>query len=660
MLYALTATVIRVSVILLSLQLLLLWKDALAEQPFDEADASKTTPIHPSPKYARNERDMRPEKSHATFQPEEILPGAVALLNSTRLVLPRRLVVYADKSWMLTQDPPPTLQYVFISWHWASFKYDKDRPRKETLAIVKRMARHATLEAGLKAYWLDVQCIADEPGQSFSSDVYGMADYVRNAHHVAILLPSDHSFHKREWARRLWTLPEGLLATGRLRIWTATQSRFIKDELDRVEMTREFWRPFENDERHYPTLILAEYFENHIGLSRLELITTAIAALSRQDSSNFTQADIVYALMGLLRSKITANKEDTLFQALAKLLSLTGDNEYVIERLLSSFLTPAKDCRSTLKAILNKDQFGTYLWDIWPKCEVVGIDDLDGVVYLNDCRTLPVRLDSVPEPLMELLDEIQPFVRPALFFLGLLLVCAQQMVLQRTDALSAAFLCIMIYLALSPNTFTRGCSTAEEFALMEGTLPPAQLEHAIYGHITNSLIYSASSSPLTAQFRGTSPAWTEPTNIKRWTRELYSARAGGGEPDWIQCTRQGMSPTSPASPASPISPLLRRTSMPVEQPEEPHHPPLLPRHSLFTLIHMPSGRVSLVQAINPPTTLLLTGTEGGMLRAVLCSSMRDQNGLQILQKEAVVRLNTGLWDRGTPRSWLRVKMMAGC
>ncbi|THX72511.1 hypothetical protein D6D04_09051 [Aureobasidium pullulans] len=452
--------------------------------------------------------------------------GVTDLLEATRLVLPRRLIMYADKSWILVKDPPPTTEYVFISWHWASFKYDKYRPRREALASIKKMARHATLEAGLKAYWLDIQCVADEiSGESPSSDVYGMADIVRNAHHVAIMLPSEHSFHKREWARRLWTLPEGMLAKDRLRIWTTMETGFTRTDLDRIEMTYEFWRPFENDERHYPARILAQYFENHIELSHLEMVITAIAALSRQDSSNFTQADIAYALMGLLRRKIIVNAEDTLFQAMAKLLSLTGQNEYVLERMLSSYSYPAKDDKTAFRGLLSKDQFGTHLWDVRPLGEIVGVDDLDGVIYLNDCRTLTILHQRLPDQTRARFNELRPILFPALLLLDLLLFGLVWVYSGwRANTVYTLLACTSTLIATSAPEPVEKRVPEEGLVLIEGTLPLPQLEKLIFGISNDSLTYAVSSSPLATQYHEADPTWLESFNIRRWTKELPWSR----------------------------------------------------------------------------------------------------------------------------------------
>ncbi|CAD0097215.1 unnamed protein product [Aureobasidium mustum] len=579
--------------------------------------------------------------------------GAVELFKSTRLVLPQRLVMYADKSWMLVKDPAPTTEYLFISWHWESFKYDRNKPSRAPLSLVKEMAQHATLEAGLKAYWLDVQCVDQKFGDSFSSDVYGMADIVRNANHVAILLPSEHSFYKRAWARRLWTLPEGLLAKGRLRIWTATENGFTKNELDHVEMTYEFWHPFAHDERHYPTRILAEYYEGQIELTRLEMIVTAIAALSRQNSSRFTDADIAYALMGLLGRRMAIERSDTLHQAMTKLLLLTGENEYVMERMLSSYPYPTRDLKDVLRGLLNKDQFGTCLWDIRSSCEIVGIDDIDGVVYLNNCRTLPICHQYIPDQIGKILRTIGSLRKAAVVVLCLSIYGFMSVLAPGLHTACAFLLCTLILCLRTPPTVG---SIADEhgFVLIEGVMPLSQLEEAVFGNVGDILTYATSSSPLNATHYDNDPPWVKSANLKRWTKELYTARKSGNEPVWVQSAKPG--PTSTSS----CIPYLSTSATDFEAPssrKEAYHPPLLAGYTVFTLIQMSTRQVLLVQSRLPPTSLLLTGEEGGMLRAVLCSSAYDGDGLEVLQKEAVLRLDPEVCDLGQSRSWLRVRTL---
>lgn len=643
-------SVFRLSIMLIPLQLLLSLREAYNGLIAADTRAQKSPPRRI--RYTKNTLDRTQERTANTPVREGGINGAVELFKSTRIVLPQRLVIYADKSWILVKNPAPTTEYLFISWHWESFKYDRNKPTKEALSLVKEMAQHATLDAGLKAYWLDVQCVDQNSGKSFSSDVYGMADIVRNANHVAILLPSDHSFYKRAWARRLWTLPEGLLAKGRLRIWTASETGFTKNELDRVETTYEFWHPFANDERHYPTRILAEYFEGQTELTRLEMVVTAITALSRQDSSKFTPADIAYALMGLLRECMMIERSDTLHQAMTKLLSLTGENEYVMERVLSSYPYPARDFKIMLKSLLNKDQFDTYLWDIKPKCDIVGIDDIDGVVYLNNCRTLPICHRYIPGRTSELCT-IAPIRKAAAVLLCFFIYGVLSVLTPASLTACTILLCTWI-LCLQSAHPADSATEKLDFMLIEGLLPLSQLEEAVFGTSENTLTYAPSSSPLSIRHYDNDPAWVQPANLQRWLKEMYTARTSGNEPEWIQPANPGRTITSPVSP---ISPLLRQNSAPQQPHQETYHPPLLAGYTVFTMIHMATRQVSLVQARLPPRTLLLTGEEGGMVRAVLCSSVYDGDGMEVLQKEAVMRLDPDVWDRGQPRSWLRVRMI---
>ncbi|KEQ62006.1 uncharacterized protein M437DRAFT_66946 [Aureobasidium melanogenum CBS 110374] len=647
--------VLRLSIMLIPLQLLqlLLSLRLSYNDPTTSKLHTRKSPLRRI-RYTRNGLD-RGQKA-TPFGPSGKSNGAVDLFKSTRLVLPQRLVIYADKVWILVKDPAPTTEYLFISWHWESFKYDRARPAKEALSLVKKMAQHATLQSGLKAYWLNVQCVTEDQkaAESFSSDVYGMADIVRNANHVAILLPSEHSFYKRAWARRLWTLPEGLLARGRLHIWTVTETGFTKHELDRVEMTYEFWHPFANDERHYPTRILAEYFDGQTKLTRLEMVVTAIAALSRQDSSKFTDADIAYALMGLLRKPKTIERSDTLHQAMTKLLSLTSENEYVMERMLSSYPYPAKDFKALLKGILNKDQFDTCLWDLRPACEIVGIDDIDNVVYLNNCRTLPICHQKIPERTDERYGTLEPLRAAAVLLLCLFTYGVLRVLTPGSHTACAILLCTSLLCLQSEQTVD---SSAEEhdFVLLEGVLPLSQLGQAVFNTSRNTLTYAPSSSPLNFGHHDTDPTWLKPANIQRWTEELYTARNSGNEAVWIRTAGPGPTPTSSVSP---ISPLLRQTSVSLQQSQpEAYHPPLLAGYTMFTLIQVSTGKVSLFQARLPPTTLLMAGEEGGMVRAVLCSSVFDSDGEEVLQKEAVLRLDPDIWNRGHSHSWLRVKML---
>jgi hypothetical protein len=79
------------------------------------------------------------------------------------------------------------------------------------------IARRATKDAGLRAYWIGCSCMPDE--HEMEKDVYRINDVVRGARAVVIAIgynnsggPSDDAELLREWGSRMWTYPEVLLS----------------------------------------------------------------------------------------------------------------------------------------------------------------------------------------------------------------------------------------------------------------------------------------------------------------------------------------------------------------------------------------------------------------------------------------------------------------
>lgn len=69
--------------------------------------------------------------------------------------------------------------------------------------------------------------------------------------------------------------------------------------------------------------------------------------------------------MGLLNKRLQANKEDTGFQAFAR-LSLANDSDQLLERTLC-MLPPDPDA----PWYEIQDAYGANLWDIKPNCEIM-------------------------------------------------------------------------------------------------------------------------------------------------------------------------------------------------------------------------------------------------------------------------------------------------
>ncbi|KAK8219232.1 hypothetical protein M8818_000964 [Zalaria obscura] len=349
-------TCFRVLIVSLPLQALLAFPGA--GNPWDTDDVEDTYLDYPGyhwswPKHAINPLDMSPGAPSAKNMPKFSV--------KKRAIRPRKLMVLRGEDFAEVLDPPADLQYLFISWKWDSFiRNDGSETASHGVARLKSMAAYATREAGLRAYWFDGlnQSISNERDstsdqkQLLSQDVYSMSDIIRGSHHVALMLPNDDPKEMAGWGERIWTLPEGLLAPGNIDVWRWS---------DTGVHTKWIWSDPEDDWDDPPARILAEHFEGGITLSRLELFSTAIAALSaRKTSEDHTGADKAYALMGLLHYRIepcAGQQKDDLFQVLAR-LSLANDNDQLIERMIGLFPYAAGDAEDLFRQLTKADQMG--------------------------------------------------------------------------------------------------------------------------------------------------------------------------------------------------------------------------------------------------------------------------------------------------------------
>ena len=616
----------RLPIVALPLQVLLVFPGANAPWEMDDIEDKYTDYVGyywKWPKHAINPLDMRigPKKYR---KPDR-------LSSKKRLLRPRQLVVLRDGKWSVDSNPSPNLQYLFISWTWSAFSTKDVNGNDDGSGIekVSLMAEYMTLQAGLSAYWLDKKCNAPntEP-ELLTADVNRMCDIIRGSKFVALLLPDALDSRKAEWGRRMWTLPEGLLAPGDIHIciWHGKGSYEVST-MGKVEMTSEYWKD-ESDEA--PSRILAEHYAGSITLSRLELLSSAITALSQRVSSHdFTKADMAYAFMGLLHYRIEPDITDDVFQVVAR-LSLANDNDRLIERMVSMFPTPTTDIRDLFKVLGDMDQYQTHLWDVEPRCEVVGVGDEPSTVILNDCRAVPIRWKRFPrmsykrhEGMKKLIAELA--VRSGAFWIvtgySLAFTYAPFFISgSNVDGLFhllrgiiLIFIGIGLLLAcLAPHAVLRlfGGTVLESsphLVGLEGTMPIDQLEKMVFGDSQGRLTYEPSSTPF--GFDNRDP-------------ELRIGR----EPAWVRDSR----------------------------PEDAQ-PPLYPDHHIFTLVDTGNLTVTIFQARKPPTVALICGAEGGMLRAVLCS-WRFSN--DCLYKETVIRVPTSTWEQSKLAGWLKVSLQS--
>ena len=598
------------------------------------------------PKHAVNPLDMADDNLRAKRE--------TPLSSTRRLSRPRQLIVSQNGNWVLNSNPSKDLQYVFISWQWDAFgKTEAERKTK-----VHLMAQYMTRRAGLTAYWLDNECNAPPSEKALlTSDVHRMSDVIRGSNHVALLLPDDQDHRKRDWGRRLWTLPEGLLAPGRIRLCTwQEEGQYHVQEMGKVEMSSQFWLDNNNNDgdrvlEEEPSRILAESFAGLITLSRLELFTIGLAALChRTTSNNFTRSDEAYALMGLLHYRIDTDETDELFQVVAR-LSLTNDSDRLIERLFAMFPLAPSSIQDMFKICADKDQYRTHLWDIKPKCEVVGVGAEPNTVILNNCKAVTIRWRQFPRVRTQTHEGFKRLIASLFVTSGawwivtgysLAFTYAPFLVVYsgnntQTDqsqnnnrdanqeqdqnntlyrylvGLVGAFLLIGVLLSFtSPYAVRRLFSSqvlksSPHLVGFEGVMPIAEIEEVAFGNNRGRLTYEPSATPYSAEKRN--------PKIRK-----------GEEPDWVR-------DSNPA--ASQV--------------------PLQPGHRLFTLVDTGNLTVSIFQAERPPSVALICGAEGGALRVVLCSWRFDTD---CLYKETVIRVPSSAWHETQPVGWVKVNFLS--
>ncbi|TVY62334.1 hypothetical protein LSUE1_G009476, partial [Lachnellula suecica] len=486
------------------------------------------------PKYAINPLDMRPVPGSQVAQ--KALPSS-----RKRLLRPRQLIVLKDNKWVLDSNPDKTLSYLFISYANMHFHTDDD---EEGRRMISDMAEYATLNAGKIAYWLDYRCRAPTAGPELDADVYRMCDVIRGSHRVVIMLKGDEPTLKQEWGSRMWTLPEALLAPGD-NVYFCTPSQLGSQEtfklltMHKVELSGSVWQDTPSEEEDPPTRLLAEHFTGLLTLSRLEILSNAIAALGDRAYLNYkshTKADLAYALMGLLHYRIDKSPTDTAFQAMAR-LSLANDSDRLIERMTCLFPDPHIPGPFFLK-LARPDLYLTHLWDIEPLCQVVGVADEDNTVLLDNCRAMHIRWKNFPRMnvvrhygMKKLLAEL--FVRSGAwwFLFGINLTITYAPFFTFSDGLKSAKLILALELLvgsffavglllsfIGPYSVRRlyggqVLQSTPNLIGFEGVMPVASLEKLVFGNNNGRLSYSPSATPFSTNYRdpalriGLEPDW---------------------------------------------------------------------------------------------------------------------------------------------------------
>ncbi|KAL8852011.1 MAG: hypothetical protein Q9221_003116 [Calogaya cf. arnoldii] len=297
------------------------------------------------------------------------------------------------QQWRKLNGTDVALKYVMVSYTSKQFVTDDDKDSLD--AIGKR----AAIAAGVKAYWLGCSCLGSVTEEE--GNVWRISDVVRGAFQVVIAVAGpvgvkeegqlpDKLLH--EWGNRVWTLPELLLSPERdIKIYTLNRSLDPAQQLTQCLNTspdpisrRNFSRFWEDD-----NIVgqLMDHYEGSVILSPLELMATALRCLERRHTTQYLAGDLSYSLMGLLRQRPKARKDDSSFQAFAR-LSLANDSNMLLERLIC-LLPPSPyepwHC--------FQDHWDAALWDVYPHTQVCGIGE-NNTIILNGARAAAIRWKS--------------------------------------------------------------------------------------------------------------------------------------------------------------------------------------------------------------------------------------------------------------------------
>jgi hypothetical protein len=620
------------------------------------------------PKHAVNPLDQDPENKRSQT--------ALA-----RLTVPRFLRVRDQQSqWVVKETRelrkatgmlPP---YVFLSFSRDNYRDMTENERREFLdraaeAVLKHENRERDKrgESQVDAFWVDTYCVSKDNAQKKTEDINNICDAVRCATSVYIVLPSPDLDAKRTWGRRVWTLPEALLAASKIRYICRsptddnTQLTFSEPRtVTLTEMPHSFWQDSwsreENEDKNEDDAIglLISHYTNTLKLSDLQLFSCAAQALARRATTNedkrvegYDTTDLAYAAMGLLAHRVTPDTSDNNFQAIAR-LSLVNDSYQLLERLAclwphekqENSERPDKAVASSVtmfRNIANQDQYSTYLWDIKPLCNVVGIgnDEYTPTVIMDQCRAIPILWKNFPK--VKYFQDLSRFrsslsqniVQWGSWFLATGLGIFSSAISlefanlnfsgndnqpqQKIDvshylvgvALYAGCAWIISWFSpLAVRQLSNGSSAGLSCHLVgfEGTMSLKKIEMAIFGNYNHRLKY-APSTILAKNHRH--PQF----------REGKEPQHGWGE----EAKKHNMSP----------------------------------RHRLFTIVDTGNCTVSVIAAERPPVVAVICGREGGQLRALLCSWRFDNN---CLYRESVVRMRSELEHLVQPKDWLKLSL----
>ncbi|KAI0406826.1 hypothetical protein F4802DRAFT_77668 [Xylaria palmicola] len=583
-----------------------------------------------------------------------------------RHLRPRKLCVIRDNGTASRSNPVPfdvvdsadwdsdneKGEYVFVSYTRAQFHTythddmrDWDTPATEEAKAVRdfmydqceadryrlcEVGIQAARDAGVNAFWIDVYCMDD--AELRKMDSHRICDVARGAKSMVIalqetvrnraLLQRTHSVDGllQNWASRLWTLPEMLLAPTRhdLKIYLAGDSvRFCDTIPKRIMAARAYHG---NDAALVRQLV--DHFEASQQLTLTELLAIGLECLVKRETNTFMPADAVYALMTLVRRRPIPDANDSLFEAFAK-LSLLNDSNSLLERLICTLPKRRGEPWHTLE-----DYWGAKLWDIEPTVQVSAIAS-DQTVVLDGGFAASINWDELRrvgflkrETIWRSIGAFIVRFAPGWLIIASVLLgtVSKPLPYAANPLLGAAiifFIIAFIAVAALPYTMLtlysgKFWSTEALLFGLEGQADLEWLELQLFGFTQGRLRWSVCGS----------------------TQSLHRPKPTTGNTKWIDDELESLEPNS--------------------APLENVDPSKTDPDRVFTIVDTYSMTATLIRAVHPPTAALVCGQEGGMRRVLLCSY---DYMTQTFHKETVVRMPTKVLDRMDRVDRFRFSMM---
>ncbi|KAL6715326.1 hypothetical protein ACLMJK_007592 [Lecanora helva] len=518
--------------------------------------------------------------------------------------------------WRKKHGKEAQLRYVFVSFTGQHFITDGD---KYYLHLV---GQNAARESGIEAYWLSLGGLGTTKEEK-SENVWRICDIVRGSFQVVIAVadsPEDRVGEKQiplaSWGNRVWTLPELLLnpTSDQISVYTKPPKlssrppnhggRRPLPTSDDVKpgsyiTLREFSR-FWDDAILIGQLI--DHFEGSVKLGPLELMMIGLQSLQNRSTTQYLPGDLSYALMGFLRQRPVVHRDDSAFQAFAR-LSLANDSNLLLERLIC--LLP-KSPRAEWHSM--SDYWGVSLWDIYPRTQICGLGE-DDTIILDGARAANIRWKSFPRVLLSKNDTFKRKLArlaltlySAVTLLGIVVLATSGSTKTFGNAFGGSILGLALFVTfMSPFSirwlYLGKVWFAQPWLIgFEGHMPLADIENHLFGVNLDRLSWSTTGSSLARHnfmksdkyenyYEGQDPADDPDIN------ERIQSVAGKGEDD----------------------------------------------EKIFTLVDTYTMTVTLFSALQPPVAAVMCGEEGGMQRALLCSWDWTNN---TLYRETVLRMET--------------------